>query len=44
MFTFANDSAGRDPVEWIVEFTTSEGSTVEFTHCAQTKKEPKRFE
>lgn len=44
MFTFANDCSGRDPVEWNVEFTTEDGKKVEFTHRAQTKKEPARFE
>ena len=44
MFTWANDCAGRDPVEWTVEFTTKDGSPAVFTHKAQTKKEPKRFD
>lgn len=37
MFTWANDCPGRDPVEWTVEFTTTDGSPEVFTHKAQTK-------
>lgn len=44
MFTWANDSPGRDPVEWTVEFQRSDGSTQSFDHTAQTKKEPNRFD
>ena len=43
MFTFGNDFASRDPVEWILELTSPDGSTYKYTHFAQKDKEPERF-
>jgi len=36
MMTFANDAAGRDPIEWFLEITTDKGQKMEDRVNAQT--------